>query len=395
MENLDKYYDEACELIYQIPSSKNGWVNFARKILEILDASYVHIQAIDFTFNVLSYSNGIGVLDYEFYATAELAYLRYPIDADPRWGKFLEPHRVGWYQCHTHVSEKFVQDSDLYQKILLPVGLRYVATHELILNEKVCVFWSITTSVQRQPLNSQELAFLDRLLPHLKRIVSAQRHLYELSLENIVGYNLIDRLTMPIVLLSLSGQVVHYNPKMRQYLKINDSIQINGTQLGLPKIYQSALNKVLYEVEHAFRYQQDQLAQFNQLKFSIVDKNNYYFSFTMSLLVSEKEMSFFGIRPLVMLTFERDIRETLHSVQLNKERYYLSHDILKKIYKLSKREIEVCELFVNRKNLEKIAQNMNITISSMRTYMKNIFLKTDCNSQVELMQLLMSISLLE
>ncbi|MDM1764557.1 MULTISPECIES: helix-turn-helix transcriptional regulator [unclassified Acinetobacter] len=395
MKILDKYYEEVCDLIYQIPLCKDGWINFSEKILTIFDASYMHIQAIDFSFNVVSYSNGVGILDYKHYAEAELYYLRYPINADPRWEQFLDPQRVGWYQCHTHLSEEFVKNSDLYQKILLPIGLRYVATHELIWDEKICIFWSISTSEKRGFLDAQEIDFLNSLLPHLRRIVSAQRHLYELSLDNIVGYNLIDRLTLPIILLSLSGHVVHYNPKMRQYLKLNEAIQIKNTQLCLPKTYQTILNKTLYEIEHAFRYQQEQLEQFNQLKFSVVDKNHDYFSFTISLLVSEKEMSFFGIRPLVMLTFERDVRETLQNVQLNIERYYLSHDILKKIYKLSKREIEVCELFVNRQNLEKIAQRMNITISSMRTYMKNIFLKTECNSQVELMQLLMSISILE
>ena len=274
MEILDKYYDEVCELIYQIPLHKNGWINFARKILKVLDASYVHIQAIDFTFNVLSYSNGIGIFDSEVYATAELDYLRYPINADPRWEKLLNSRQMGWYQCHTHIAEEFVRNSDLYKKILLPIGFRYVAIHELIWDDKMCVSWSITTSAQRQPLNAQELAFLDRLLPHLKRIVSAQRHLYELSLDNIVGYNLIDKLNLPIMLLSLSGQVIHYNPKMQQYLKLNEFIQIKNTQLCLPKVYQTSLSKTLYEIEYAFRYQQDQLSQFNHLKFSILDKVN-------------------------------------------------------------------------------------------------------------------------
>ena len=128
MDVLENDYNELCELIYQIPLNKHGWFNFSKKLLKILNGSYVHIQAIDFSFNVLSFSNGVGLLPLEAYA-AELNYLRYPVDADPRWGKFLNPERWGWYQCHTHVSEDFVKKSDLYQNILLSVGFHNFQIH--------------------------------------------------------------------------------------------------------------------------------------------------------------------------------------------------------------------------------------------------------------------------
>ena len=56
MELLDNYYNELRELIYEITLDKNGWFNFSKRLLDVLDVSYVHIQAIDFSCNVLSYS---------------------------------------------------------------------------------------------------------------------------------------------------------------------------------------------------------------------------------------------------------------------------------------------------------------------------------------------------
>ena len=55
MELLDNYYNELRELIYEITLDKNGWFNFSKRLLDVLDVSYVHIQAIDFSYNVLSY----------------------------------------------------------------------------------------------------------------------------------------------------------------------------------------------------------------------------------------------------------------------------------------------------------------------------------------------------
>ncbi len=387
MNLLENYYNELCELIYQIPLDKNGWFNFSRELLKILDVSYVHIQAIDFSYNVLSFSNGVGSLPLEAYATAELDYLRYPTEADPRWGKFLDPERKGWYQCHTHVPEEFVKKSELYQNILLAVGLRFVATHELILDEKLCVFWSVSTSQQRQPLNPQELEFLDRLLPHLKRIVMAQRHLYEFSLDNIVGYNLIDKLNQPIMLLNLSGQVVHNNPVMLGFLKENECVQVIDQRLTLPEKDQIQFLEKLYQVEDAFRYKQAQLEQYKDIQF-LITGTGHSLSCTINLLASEKEMSFFGIRPLVMLSFD-DVPIALRDEQENKQKYHLNHQYLKQTFNLTKRELELCDLFVNGMNLEQVAEQMGLTRSSIRTYLRNIFAKTPCNSQVELMQLLM------
>lgn len=379
MELLDNYYNELCELIYNITLDKNGWFKFSKRLLDVLDVSYVHIQAIDFTYNVLSYSNGVGIFPLENYAATELDYLRYPIEADPRWGKFLDSNRKGWYQCHTHITDEFVQQSDLYQEILLPINLRYVATHELFWDEKLCVFWSISTSQQRQSLNSQELAFLDRLMPHLKRVMLVKRELYEFSVDNIVGYNLIDKLNQPIILLNLSGQIVHYNQGVNRLIKDNKNIRVIDNRLLLPERDQSSFSDHLYKIEEMFRYKQEQLNSCKDILFSI---SNSDLKFTLSLLASEKEMSFFGIRPLMMLIFEES----------SKHKQMLFHHDLSQTYKLTKRELELCDLFVSGMKLKQIEQQMELTRSSIRTYLRNIYAKTQCRSQAELMHFLIGLN---
>ena len=390
MKLTTRDYDELVELIYQIPLSQDNWFSFAKKLLTILQASYIHIQAIDFSHQVLSFSNGVGILPLDAYAKAELEYLRYPIEADPRWGKFLDPERRGWYQCHTHVSEDFVEKSDLYQKILLPYDLRYVATHELIWDEKICVFWSVTTSQQHQPLDQEELIFLDKLIPHLKRIVMAQRHLYEFSLDYIVGYNLLNKLTQPIMLLNLAGQVVHLNPTMQSFIKKCAFINYENEKLILPKVDQERLLNTLYQIEERFRYKQNEIEDFKSIELLLFDSN---LKINIDLLASEKEKSFFGTRPLLMLNFENSLSNTLKSEYfLQQSQYQLADTFLKQHYKLTTRECELCQLFVNRMSLEQAAQHMGLTKSSVRTYLRNVFVKMQCNSQVELMQLLMQMS---
>lgn len=380
-------------LIKRIPLDQDGWDNFSKALIDKFNASYVHIQAFDFEHQVVSYSNGIGPLAVETYALGELNYLRYPVADDPRWAQFLAPERRGWYQCHNYISEDFVEQSDLYQKILLPVNLRYVASHELLRDEQLCVFWSISTASNRQPLNQSELDFLNELLPLLRTMVMSQRHLYTFSLDNIVGYNLIDQLNQPILLLNLSGQVVYLNKSMHNFLQYIESIKIENQQLKFNQADQIYFDKLLYQIEYAFRYDQAELVQYHAKQMTLSDPLKLNTSFNINLLVSKKEMSFFGIRPLMMLVFHTSSHLNILATLEIAKNYQLSHVELKQRFNLSKRETEVCQLFVNGMKLEHIAEHCGLTIGSLRIYIKRIFAKTNTHSQTALMRLLLEIAI--
>ncbi|WP_374296693.1 helix-turn-helix transcriptional regulator [Acinetobacter sp.] len=61
-------------------------------------------------------------------------------------------------------------------------------------------------------------------------------------------------------------------------------------------------------------------------------------------------------------------------------------------FKLSKREVEICEHFVQGLDIAQISTQCGMTLSTVRTYFKHIFAKVDCNSQAELMRILLSYS---
>ena len=70
-------------------------------------------------------------------------------------------------------------------------------------------------------------------------------------------------------------------------------------------------------------------------------------------------------------------------------RHQLAEEFVKQRFGLTKRELQICELFLNGLNLEEIAEHCSISLQSVRTYLKHIFSKTSCSSQAELMRLLM------
>ncbi len=499
---FEDQHEDLIDLIYQIPSEAGAWEQFSKKLLHLLNASYIHIQAIDFNYNVLSYSHGVGRLAPESYAQAELNYLHFPAEADPRWPVFLHPERRGWYQCHTHVSKHFVQSSDLYQQILMPIGLRYVASHILMRDDELCVFWSISTSEERKPLNADELKFLDILLVHLKRAVSIQRQKYEFEAQSMSGFALIDKLPQPIMLLNLSGQAVHCNPAMKIILEQGNwlKVQPDTKVVELLQGPEAQLEKQLYHFEFLLRREiSDQLL--HECSIEMVNAKGQTAYLFLTLLLSKQKQLIFGARPLLMLNlfqsntlaqyeqlfkifdsfstgvllltqdqevfyqnayaavllekisllaihnrrlktskafqdklnyllndvlqdgtayernlviYEKDQPEILsltirlidHGAasgmigtgskniavffkQLNQIRQ-LEEDYLRQLYQLTRRELQICMLFFQGMDLNEIAQHTQLTLSTVRTYLKQIYVKTHCTSQSELMKLLMN-----
>lgn len=67
--------------------------------------------------------------------------------------------------------------------------------------------------------------------------MAIQRHIYEFSSKAIMGYVLIDKLSQPIMLLNLAGQVSHANLAAKQLLVKNRILKVEDNKLILPEPY--------------------------------------------------------------------------------------------------------------------------------------------------------------
>lgn len=377
---MQNNYDELVELIYQIPVKQDGWKRFGDRLNQVLGSSLVHLLAMDFQRQALSYSYGVSIFPDDMLASTEVNYLHYPVDDDPRWSGFLDSQRKGWYQCHEYVNDEYVAHSALFQNVLLPIQVRYTSAHALILDDKLCVLWGISTSSERQPLNRQELDFLDRLLVHLKRISVIQRHIFEFSSKAILGYTLIDKLSQSIMLLNLTGEVTHCNTAMNTLMAHHDLIGIEHGYLKLPQPYQQQFMQSLKHIEYLYRYQllsKNQNIEDGCIKI-LGDHDDILYIFT-SLLVSEQEIKAFGIRPQVMLTFY----SPSHSVSVDPH-------LLNAAFGLTPAESKVALSLLDGLLPKEIAQKHNVNLDTIRKQLQAIYKKTETNRQSDLVKLLMN-----
>lgn len=376
----DQYYDELVQLIYDIPLKDQGWRNFSQRLNALLGASNMHLLAMDFRKQTISHSQAVGIVSEEQFSNAEVQYLHYPVEADPRWGDFLNPERKGWYQCHHYLDDDIIENNVIFQNVLLPIHIRYTAAHTLIFDESLCVLWGINTSKERQPLDGIELAFLDRLLVHLQSVVQIQRSLFEYSSKAIMGYALIDKLSQPITLLQLSGDVSHYNVAMKNLLQNYNNVMIQNNRLILPMPYLNQLHEKLQHLEYLHRLQQlsvDQKIEDSCIK--ILCKNGEIIYIFMSLLVSEQEIKAFGIRPQVMLTF-----------YVPKQEMSIDTHLLNVAFGLTSAESKVALQLLEGYLPKDIAVKNDVNYDTIRKQIQSIFRKTSTNKQSELVKLLLN-----
>ncbi|WP_010257351.1 response regulator transcription factor [Myroides injenensis] len=64
-----------------------------------------------------------------------------------------------------------------------------------------------------------------------------------------------------------------------------------------------------------------------------------------------------------------------------------SQDLIRKQYKLTDREVEVLKLVWNGLSNKEIAQELNITISTTKYHISNIFIKLNVSSRTQLFSL--------
>jgi DNA-binding CsgD family transcriptional regulator len=284
-----------------------------------------------------------------------------------------------WYQCHHHIDHAFVEQSKLYQQVLLPFDLRYVAVKALVLDEQLCIAFIIHTSEKQQPLQNEKIEFLNRLLPHLERVLKTQRQLYKFSTDSIVGYSLINKLHQPIVLLNLSGGVVHYNTAVSTLLEKTNLIQLQNNQIYLDQPYQQQLKDNLREIEALFRQQtfDDELLQDGGIKIQSESGETLYIF--ASLLATEQELKAFGIRPLVMLT----LFHPEHSISVDIQ-------LLSSVFKFTPAECKVALSLLDGFSTKEIAQKNKVRADTVKKQIQSIYRKTSTHKQSELVKILLN-----
>lgn len=373
-------FDRTVNLIYDTLENRVGWRAVLDGIHEAIGGRAVHLMAFDTRHGTLSYSDGADMAP-----QIDLEYIQKYQFIDPRVGLMAAQSLDSWLHCHEHLDDRFVANDPFYQEFLIPHGARYVSACKLADTEDATVILGCLRRSADGPLPAEALAFLDRLRPHLQRAVRLSQAQFVYSAQALVGHALVDKLRQPVMLLTTNGDVVLANEAARCLLRSTSLVQVVENRLVLPQAYRQAFLDQCAELEHGVRTSAHAGADTDKAFRSLhmtsepgAAQDVLYGFFT--LLVPERTLGSFGLRPLVMLFFYHPT-----SAQV------IDSDLLTAAFGLSHAECRVASLLADGLPLKSIADTLGVQYDTVRKQLMSIYQKTATNRQPELVRLLMNL----
>jgi DNA-binding CsgD family transcriptional regulator len=230
----------------------------------------------------------------------------------------------------------------------------------------------------------EALAFLERLHPHLRRAVRMGRDRFVYSPESLVGHALVNRLRQPVMLLTTGGEIVLANDAARRLLDTTSLVQVADNRLVLPQAYRRGFFEQCARMEHELRAgTPDEAAgkafRTLHMRSGTDEAPDVLYGF-YSMLVPERTLGSFGLRPLVMLFFYHP-----GSAQP------IDSALLTAAFGLSHAECRIASLLADGMPLKDIAATLGVRYDTVRKQLMSIYQKTSTNRQPELVRLLMNL----
>lgn len=264
-----------------------------------------------------------------------------------------------------------------YERCLNPTGISYISAVLLDQGSHRWAVLGLHRAPDAEPYQQKELDFLKHLGVHLRRALQIHRQFSLVRQENLSLYSVLDHLKTGVILLDHHLSLNYSNPLAQSMMEQDSCLDLDLYNRLKTNIYDQSrldqlLNSALLE-QSAFNADVGGVL-------ALADAKGRQLMLTIVPFGKLKNMQQQDVGQHQIAVFITD----------KHQHYTLSKSYLQQTYQLSKREFELCELLLNGYKLEEIAEHCSITLSSVRTYFKNIYEKTHCNSQIELMHLLMS-----
>ncbi|WP_332606171.1 helix-turn-helix transcriptional regulator [Acinetobacter sp. ESBL14] len=355
----------------------DDWIFFLEQLNHYFNVQASQLLAVDLEVQALSFSVHHGVnLDTHQLEQAALTQIRLDIDDDPRLKKMLIAPMSGWMHCAQHFQEQEITQTQVYQRVLQPLDLRFCSAIQIIYDQKVCVLLAFLTNPERGALSCTELQPIHDILPIVQQKIQQYRHHFEYSTMTLLGSQLIQKMNQPIAIINLNGDILEINNEAEQLLKNNTQIQIQQRRFIFNEDKQIQFDQNLIELERNYKNNPAQ-THHERSKIMLLDQHLFL---TLDLLSPDKTHKIFGLRPVLLATF---------SGLKYKPKY--QKEICTQLFMFTPVEHKICEQLLEGKTTKEIALSYEIQADTVKKHLQAIFKKTNTHRQTELIQLLMQI----
>ncbi len=294
-------------------------------------------------------------------------YAEYYIKIDPRFPLVTDYPIDQWTSCHDIHDQNFVNRNEFYQDFLLPSKARYVHAARIDETEEQFTMFGILRAIDQSPFTIENTRAAKRFSGHLQRALHLQRQAQQLKLKAELGAMAIDVLAIARLLVDAKGAILHLNAHAENALR-NPSSGLCSKAGRLLATHTSTKSQLSQLISDATSSPAVGGAMFlnharTQQLFVIPLPANSRFAENWQL-----PLAF-----LIILPIGTNV-SNLH--------------LFAELYALSPTELRVVTALMQGKSAEEYAQEMGVTMNTVRTQLKSIYKKTNTRRQSELLLLL-------
>ena len=273
---------------------------------------------------------------------------------------------------HMIATEKLIK-TPFYKEVLEPSGGGHLLA--CFLDQVGESAFSMSRTISSGDFDGDQIQFFSALIPHLRKAFVIHSHIYKLKTITQGAVNALNHSSSAIFVLNQKRQLIFSNDQAKEILKVKDgiSLSLNGELEFHPcdnneKSSQKAIADALVTVEREGVYPGGAFRVFRK-----TNKSPYHVIVTP--LVGDNEL----------FPKKAAVGVFVYDQERNKK---IPGEMLISLYGLTPSEAQVLQLFYEFNDLKKIAEALNLSMTTVRTHFYKVLSKTKTSSQVELTKLL-------
>ena len=359
--------------LYDAATDMDKWPVFLEGLAETFDASDTHLLHFDpqetrFTFSIGSGTGMRALAGHEHRLEEAFA-------DDPRViANNQFPGRPT--SCRMVLSENQWHDSRTYQ-FLKEFGfpVEYTLSVNLPEEDGTMTGLAIMRYADGVAFTQKECDLLGEIIPHIKRTLNLQKRLTYADFKHRVALEALEHLPTGIIVTNDSGRIEFANEAAQEIAKRGDGMIITRDEIRVARHDENS--EMCLAIREAVQSARDgKILPGKALTVTRSDGNEPY-SMMVSTLWGNHIRFGLGVldEPMAVVFITDPDRQQEAPAEL-----------LQRLYGLTPTEARILKYLVDGKILENIANDLGITIGTVRQHMKLVFQKTDTHRQAELVK---------
>lgn len=299
-------------------------------------------------------------------------YAEHYVRDDERLTLFAHLREGSFILDHEHLDRRQMSRSAVYADFLRSVDLRHTLCVLQRDDGQTRDYLGIMRPVDHRPYGERERALLELVMPDMVRAAGLRARMRQLQREALLGRAALDGLPRGVAIVDIRGQVEYANARAERYLRISPWASAKGGMLAMRDApTQRRLQAALKQACSAGR------------KADLFPAGGSPAPAWITVLPLDATHLLAGLRdtPLAMLIFS----VPADSLPLDARLIIQALDI-------TPAEARLAHALATGQTLKEFAAAHAVSPETVRSHLKNLFRKTGCRRQVELVQLIRTLA---